>query len=64
MITAERKQILRGFAQPSTPEERDFLMAYVDACGLTRTVTPKPARDLNDYEGAILARQEQSGIYD
>jgi hypothetical protein len=61
MITKEREQVLRGCLHGSNPEEREFVRTYVKRIGLCELFPPaaRKAKDENDYEGAILARQER-----
>lgn len=66
MLTNTRKARLRDTLNPGNPEERDYLSVWI---GLALPDCPgrEQARKLvddNDYEGAILAQQEASGMYD
>lgn len=65
MITNERKRVIEGSLEGATPEERRYVSDYVRRClpGFYRDVARR-VQDDNDYEGAILARQERSGMYD
>jgi hypothetical protein len=61
-ISPERQRILTGFGQPQSPAEREFQIAYAEHCGLSGPMTYPKLEDNNDYEGAILARQEADYI--
>lgn len=65
MITNERKRVIEASLEGATAEERRYVIEYVRRCfpGFCRDVVRR-VQDDNDYEGAILARQERSGIYD
>ena len=62
MIAPERQAVILGSLHANNPEERAFLAEHITRCGLDKLfppVTRKADSFPADYEGAILARQEE-----
>jgi hypothetical protein len=61
MITQERKAALLRHFNATTPEERDYIADMMQGFP---SVPAEPRPDNHDWEGAIMERQERSGMYD
>ena len=58
-ISPERIKVLSGLGKANSPAEREWQAVFVRRCGYSDWTRPTAKlQDDNDYEGAILARDE------